>query len=118
MTDAAPKSYPTPQSVLGRLRSDPAQDLEAAAHDPDAFWLQQARRYEWTREPTEALRWERPYHRWFADGQTNITLNALDRHARGENRTRAALVWISEDEQAQIYTYGTPTTGSSGPPPA
>ncbi|MDP9765059.1 acetate--CoA ligase [Deinococcus enclensis] len=111
MTERMPERpadrIPTPQSVLARLRYDPAADIEHARADPDGFWLAQAREHEWTRAPTQALRWDRPHHQWFADGETNITLNALDRHARGEARTRAALIWVSEDEQAHIYTYGT-----------
>lgn len=106
-TPARPERVPAPQSVVSRLRYDPADDIERAASDPDGFWLDQANTFEWTKEPTTALTWDRPNHQWFADGETNITLNALDRHARGEARTRAALIWISEDEQAHIYTYGT-----------
>lgn len=93
MTDPhRPDRWPVPDSVLRRLRSDPEADIARAAQDPDGFWLEQARTYEWTRAPTTALTWKRPDMQWFADGQTNITLNALDRHARGENRTRAALI--------------------------
>lgn len=107
MTDPhRPDRWPVPDSVLRRLRSDPEADIARAAQDPDSFWLEQARTYEWTREPTTALTWNRPDMQWFADGQTNITLNALDRHARGENRTRAALIWLSETGERQVYTYG------------
>ena len=102
-----PERIPTPKSVLERLRYDPEADIEQASRDPEGFWLAQAQGFEWTKAPTHALKWERPNHQWFADGETNITLNALDRHARGEARTRAALIWVSEDEQAHIYTYGT-----------
>ena len=102
-----PEPVSPPPSATARLRYDPQPDIDRAQADPDAFWLEQAGRYEWTRPPAQALDWQRPHHTWFADGETNITLNALDRHARGEARTRAALIWISEDEQAQIYTYGT-----------
>ncbi|ACO47341.2 acetate--CoA ligase [Deinococcus deserti] len=98
---------PPPQSVLERLRARPDEDIRQARLDPDAFWLSQAATYEWTRMPTTGLTWNRPEMAWFEDGETNITLNALDRHAQGETRTRAALIWVSEDEQVQIYTYGT-----------
>lgn len=110
MTDSSsgrPERIPTPPGVLARLRYDPQADIEQARTDPEGFWLGQAGHFEWSKPPTSALKWERPRHEWFADGETNITLNALDRHARGEARTRAALIWISEDEQAHIYTYGT-----------
>ena len=104
---AQPQRIPTPKSVVERLQYDPQADIDHAAQDADGFWLEQARNFVWTKEPTQALKWDRPNHTWFADGETNITLNALDRYARGEARTRAALIWITEDEQAHIYTYGT-----------
>ncbi|OLV15835.1 acetate--CoA ligase [Deinococcus marmoris] len=98
--------FPVPQSVLARLRSDPQADIDAAAADPDAFWLAQARKLEWTREPTQGLSGEAPNFQWFADGETNVTLSALDRHARGAARTRAAFIWLSETGEEQVLTYG------------
>ncbi|MDR6219928.1 acetate--CoA ligase [Deinococcus soli (ex Cha et al. 2016)] len=107
MTDAPrPDRWFVPQSVLRRLQGNPDADIEAARRDPDAFWLDQARTFEWTKAPTTGLTWDRPHMQWFADGETNITLSALDRHARGEARTRAALIWLSETEEAQVITYG------------
>ncbi|PNY81336.1 acetate--CoA ligase [Deinococcus koreensis] len=102
----APGRVPTPLSVSGRLHSDPQADIEHAERDPEGFWLAQAQGYEWTRAPTTALIWERPHMQWFADGETNITLNALDRHARGETRTKAAFIWLPEQGEAQVLTYG------------
>ena len=37
--------------------------------------------------------------------QTNITLNALDRHADGPNRTKVALIWIAEDGSERKVTF-------------
>ena len=98
--------FAAPDSVTSRLHSDPAADIEAARADPDAFWLAQARRFEWTREPTVGLSGTAPDFQWFADGETNVTLSALDRHARGEARTRAAFIWLSETGEEQVLTYG------------
>ncbi|MEZ4580184.1 MAG: acetyl-coenzyme A synthetase N-terminal domain-containing protein [Caldilineaceae bacterium] len=49
------------------------------------------------------MEWEYPNHRWFVGGETNITLNALDRHADGPNRNRLALIWIAEDGSEQAH---------------
>ncbi|WP_412027420.1 acetate--CoA ligase [Deinococcus yunweiensis] len=117
MTDPAaphapqPDRVPTPASVTARLHSDIDADLTRAAADPDGFWLEQARDYEWTRTPTHGLGGAQadgtgPEFTWFADGETNITVNALDRHARGEARTRAALIWLPETGEPTVYTYG------------
>ncbi|WP_309573473.1 acetate--CoA ligase [Deinococcus sp.] len=111
MTDPAPHApqpdhIPTPASVTALIHSDIDADIARAASDPDGFWLEQAQDYEWTRTPTQGLGGTIPEFTWFADGETNITLNALDRHARVETRTRAALIFLSETEEATVYTYG------------
>lgn len=106
-TPAQAERLAAPSSVVERIRYNPDADIANAKSDPDGFWLEQAQQYEWSRPPSKGLEWDKPNHQWFADGQTNITINALDRHASGENRTRAAFIWVSEDEQAHIYTYGT-----------
>src|SRR5262249_5533538 len=39
-------------------------------------------------------------------GKTNITVNALDRHAHSARRNRAAYVWLGEDGAERVITYG------------
>ena len=53
----------------------------------------------------KVMDWQYPDHHWFVGGQTNITLNALDRHADGPNRTKVALIWIAEDGSERKVTY-------------
>ena len=38
--------------------------------------------------------------------RTNITVNALDRHANRENANNAAFIWLAEDGTERIVTYG------------
>ncbi|MBE7211445.1 MAG: AMP-binding protein, partial [Gluconacetobacter diazotrophicus] len=73
-----------------------------AAHDPDPFWLEQARRLDWIREPTTALAGGFDGEgrvSWFADGTLNVSVNCLDRHLK-ERGNQVALVWQGEDEEA------------------
>ncbi len=71
-----------------------------ALHDPDSFWLEQARRLDWFRMPTLAgsggfdgeVRLS-----WFSDGILNASVNCLDRHLP-ENGDRTALIWQGEAE--------------------
>jgi acyl-CoA synthetase (AMP-forming)/AMP-acid ligase II len=46
------------------------------------------------------------HHKWFLSARTNITINALDRHANSELRNRAAFIWLGEDGSERIVTYG------------
>ncbi len=85
------------------------QDL-AGAHarslaDPDGFWGDWAQRMAWFTPWEKVLEWNYPDHRWFVGGRTNITLNALDRHADGANRNKLALIWIGEDGSERKLTY-------------
>jgi len=85
------------------------QDLEAehalSIADPDAFWGSWAERFEWFKPWEKVMDWNYPDHRWFVGGETNITLNALDRHADGANRNKVALIWIAEDGSERKVTY-------------
>ncbi|WP_294320796.1 acetate--CoA ligase [uncultured Sphingomonas sp.] len=72
----------------------------ASVADPDAYW----------REGGRCIDWSRPYSqvkdtsfdegdfriRWFADGQTNVSVNCLDRHleTRGD---QVAILWEGDE---------------------
>ena len=45
-----------------------------------------------------------PFHKWFSDGQLNISANCLDRHLekRGE---QAAIIAEGDDGDSEIWTY-------------
>ena len=40
--------------------------------------------------------WDGIHHQWFLGARTNITVNALDCHAKGR-RTPTACIWLAED---------------------
>jgi non-ribosomal peptide synthetase component F len=73
---------------------------ETAARDPDAFWLDQAQRLDWSRFPNQAG--DSSFHeadfriRWYADGELNLSVNCLDRHlaTRGD---RTALIFEADE---------------------
>ncbi len=72
----------------------------ASVADPDAYW----------REAGRCIDWSRPYEtvkdtsfdeadfriRWFADGQTNISVNCLDRHL-AERGDQVAILWEGDE---------------------
>nr|WP_246166498.1 acetate--CoA ligase [Sphingomonas sinipercae] len=68
--------------------------------DPDAFWLEQARRLQWQQFPTRAGNWsfdEADFNiRWFEDGALNLSVNCLDRHLAADG-DRTALVFEADE---------------------
>jgi acetyl-CoA synthetase len=73
--------------------------------NPDAFWGAIARELEWMQPFHTVLEFEPPRHQWFLGGTTNITINALDRHVKGDKRHKVALIWLSEEGKEVIMTY-------------
>jgi acetyl-CoA synthetase len=84
---------------------DFAAEYARSIADPAAFWGEWANRFLWTRPWDQVMQWTYPEHKWFVGGETNITLNALDRHADGPKRTKVALIWIGEDGHERKLTY-------------
>lgn len=75
---------------------------------PEKFWGNIANELVWFKKWDKVLEFNMPYHKWFINGKTNITVNALDRHVTGNNRTnrnRVALIWMSETGEEVLVTY-------------
>ncbi|MFN4241223.1 MAG: acetate--CoA ligase [Erythrobacter cryptus] len=73
----------------------------ASLDNPDAFWLEQARRLDWVRQPSRAGEWsyDPVAIQWFADGQLNLCHNAVDRHLP-HDADRTALIFEPDDPAA------------------
>nr|QAB45083.1 fatty acid transport protein-like protein x1 [Eriocheir sinensis] len=75
---------------------------------PEEFWGQLARsRLEWQREfqTVTAHEPEKAIFRWFPDGQLNVSVNCVDRHAR-QDPDRVALLWEKDEPgQEERVTY-------------
>ena len=104
---ASEGEYSPPAVVAARARQkDYAGEYRRSIEDPAAFWGAYARRFEWSRPWDRVLDWDGVHHRWFVGGKTNITVNALDRHAASERRNRVAYLWLGEDGTERVVTYG------------
>ena len=93
--------HPVPddfQARIGPLELAELHDLEA--DDPDAFWLDQARRLTWNHFPAKAGDCsfdEADFRiRWFEDGRLNLSVNCLDRHL-AEHGDRTALIFEADE---------------------
>ncbi len=81
-------------------------------NDPDSFWLEQAKRLTWFKDPTKSLEytWDtrarKIEHTWFADGELNVSYNCLDRHLGTSVSQKTAILWQGEAEDAvRRFTY-------------
>ena len=82
---------------------------EFEARDPDGFWLEQARRLDWSKFPTEAGDYsfaEEDFRiRWFADGTLNLSVNCLDRHLATRGDRTALIFEADEPGEGRAVTY-------------
>src|ERR1039458_7105501 len=101
------QEYPAPAIVAGNvLQKDWNAERERSFKDPEGFWADYARRFEGSQTWKKVLEWDGVHHQWFTGAKTNITINALDRHANSERCNRAAFIWLGEDGAERIVTYG------------
>ena len=101
------EEYPAPKIVVDQVQNkDWAGDFEWSVKDPEGFWAAEARKFTWTQPWSKVLDWDGVHHKWFIGAKTNITVNALDRHANSEHCNRAAFIWLGEDGTERIVSYG------------
>ncbi|MGA7289819.1 MAG: AMP-binding protein, partial [Terriglobales bacterium] len=101
------QEYPAPDIVVRNvIQKDWLGECDRARKDPDRFWADYASRFTWSRKWDHVLEWDGVHHKWFTGAKTNITINALDRHANSDRRNRAAYIWLGEDGSERVVTYG------------
>ena len=110
------RTFPPPAAMTANAHvSSMAQYQEMwdkSINDPDGFWLEQAKRLTWFKEPTKSLEytWDtkarKIEHTWFADGKLNVSYNCLDRHLGTPIAKKKAIIWQGDaDSDVQEFTY-------------
>ena len=102
------KTYDVPAALAKRAHID-ADAYEAmyerSVAEPDAFWLEQAKRLDWSKAPTQAGDWTYEHPdvsiSWFADGELNVAANCIDRHLekRGD---QVAIIWEGDEPSDEL----------------
>lgn len=105
------RKFPPPSHMQKKAHISSLQQYEEmyrrSIDDSEVFWLEQAETLEWTRKPsvacqqdwhTEARQIE---HRWFADGQLNVSANCLDRHLNEKHKDKIAIIWQGDEEDEE-----------------
>ncbi|MEO6359170.1 MAG: acetate--CoA ligase [Sphingomicrobium sp.] len=102
--------HPVPQNYAAAIGAPELAELHRRVdEDTDTFWLDQAKRLDWTRFPTQAGDWsftEADFRiLWYADGQLNLSVNCLDRHL-AERGDRTALIFEADEAgQGRAISY-------------
>ncbi|MEP6507622.1 MAG: acetate--CoA ligase, partial [Gemmatimonadales bacterium] len=100
------KFPPSPEFADAALVSSPEIYTEAA-ENPEEFWAAQAKQLEWIQPWSKVLQWDPPHAKWFIDGKLNVSVNCVDRHARGERKHAPAIIWEGEPGDSRTLTYAT-----------
>ncbi len=97
---------PTAETVASAHIKDYESAYTRSIADPESFWSGVAQELEWFSPWSKVLDWNYPWAKWFVGATCNISYNCLDRHAKGWRRNKVALIWVGEQNEERIFTYG------------
>ncbi len=104
------KTYPPSAEFASRAQVSGIEAYrelyDRARQNPEKFWSELAlKELSWFRPFSKGLEWDPPFAKWFTGGRINACYNCVDRHAAGERRTKAAIMWEGEPGDQRIITY-------------
>jgi acetyl-CoA synthetase len=103
--------FPPPAAASQGARISGMAAYEAlcreAETDFQGFWAQRARdNLIWHKPFTQVLdESNKPFYKWFADGQLNASHNCLDRHLGTPTENRNAIIFESDDGKVTAVTF-------------
>src|SRR5437867_11710626 len=97
---------PTPATKAAAYIQDYESEYRRSIADPEAFWDKVARELDWFTPWQRVLDWKYPWAKWFVGASCNISYNCLDRHVKTWRRNKVAVIWVGEQGEERIFTYG------------
>ncbi len=97
---------PTAKTRSEAYIKDYETEYKKSIADPEAFWGGAAKELEWFTPWNKVLEWDYPWAKWFVGATCNIAYNCLDRHVKTWRKNKVALIWVGENDQERIFTYG------------
>ena len=79
--------------------------IQDARRDPEGFWAKAASALPWMRPWDRVFDWTPPTFKWFVGAETNLAVNAVDRHVEAGAPGRAALIYLNERGERRVLTY-------------
>src|SRR3990167_1355907 len=98
--------HPTAETKSRTYIKDYEAAYKQSIADPEAFWDQAAKELEWFSPWSKVLEWNYPWAKWFVDATCNISYNCLDRHVKTWRKNKVAVIWVGENDQERVITYG------------
>jgi acetyl-CoA synthetase len=98
--------HPSARTTAAAYIKDYESEYQKSIADPEGFWSRMANELHWFSPWTQVLEWNYPWAKWFVGGTCNIAYNCLDRHVASWRKNKAALIWVGENDQERIFTYG------------
>ncbi|MGF1509069.1 MAG: acetate--CoA ligase [Myxococcota bacterium] len=104
------RTFTPPSEFRAQARlSDPKAFQAEYRHsidDPEGYWSEKARDLiPWMKPFTETLRWDRPYAKWFVDGEVNAAHVCVDQHLATWRRNKAAIIFEGEPGDVRTLTF-------------
>ena len=99
------KIYPPKDIVERAWIKDYEKVYKRSIEDREGFWAEVAKELEWFEDWDRVLEWKHPYAKWFVNGKTNITYNALDRHVKNGKGDKIAYIYVDEEGNEEKITY-------------
>jgi acetyl-CoA synthetase len=98
--------YPAEDIVKNAHIPDYEAVYKEAQADPTKFWAKRADTLEWYKKWDKVLDDSNaPFYKWFTGAQTNVVLNALDRHVKTWRRNKLAFIWEGEPGDKRTFSY-------------
>ena len=97
---------PTTKTISAAYIKEYETEYKKSIADPETFWSNAAKELEWFAPWNKVLEWDYPWAKWFVDARCNIVYNCLDRHVKTWRKNKVALIWVGENDQERILTYG------------
>jgi acetyl-CoA synthetase len=105
--------FPPSAAFAAAANIGPAEEARLRALDPEDFWIEQARRLDWTTDWHTASRWTPPAAdrsvvpaaEWFVGGRLNVAVNCVDRHVSAGRGDKVALHFEGEPGDRRSVTY-------------
>jgi acetyl-CoA synthetase len=98
--------HPTEQTTADAYIKDYEGAYKRSIADPEGFWSGVAKELEWFTPWTSVLEWKYPWAKWFLGATCNISYNCLDRHVKTWRKNKVAVIWVGENGEERIFTYG------------
>ncbi|MGK0289439.1 MAG: acetyl-CoA synthetase [bacterium] len=98
--------YPSEETLNNAQIKNYDELYQRSIEDREGFWAEQADKLEWYKKWDQVLDdSNKPFYKWFVGGETNIVLNALDRHQKTWRRNKLAMIWEGEPGDVRTYSY-------------